>query len=283
VGEVAASKHFAKQEGLDLKVVPGAEDVDPIKVVLSGAADFGVVGADLLVAAVAKGAPLVAIGVINLKTPTCFLVREDSPIKGPRDFVGKRVGILTGTNTERVYQLMMKRAGVDRTKVREIQVPFDLQTFVLKQYDVRPAFIYDEPVSLEGQSIPYRVINPADYGVQFLGTVYFTRKDVIDSRRDTVQKLVNSLARGWRFSLAKPDLAIADLVEAYPSLKRDRETRSFEIGKGYFAGEQGKPLTASEGAWQAMITSLEEISVIPPGSVRVSQVWIDEFARRANE
>ena len=47
-GEVSASKRFAKDEKIQLKVVPGAEDVDPIKVVLSKGADFGVVGGDLL-------------------------------------------------------------------------------------------------------------------------------------------------------------------------------------------------------------------------------------------
>jgi NitT/TauT family transport system substrate-binding protein len=85
-GEVSASKRFAKDEKIQLKVVPGAEDVDPIKVVLSKGADFGVVGGDLLVAAVAKGAPLVAIGVVNVKSPTCFLVKAKSGIKSPADF-----------------------------------------------------------------------------------------------------------------------------------------------------------------------------------------------------
>jgi ABC-type nitrate/sulfonate/bicarbonate transport system substrate-binding protein len=80
------------------------------------------------VAAVAKGAPLVAIGVANVKSPTCFLVKSNSGIKSPADFVGKRVGILAGTNTERVYQLMMKRAAIDRAKIKEVQVPFELQT-----------------------------------------------------------------------------------------------------------------------------------------------------------
>src|SRR5690349_2405959 len=98
-GEVAASKRFAGGNGIKLDIVPGAEDVDPIKLVLSKSYDFGVVGSDLLVSAVAKGAPLIAIGAVNYKSPTCFIVRADSKISAPVDFVGKRVGILSGTNT----------------------------------------------------------------------------------------------------------------------------------------------------------------------------------------
>lgn len=282
-GEVSAAKRFAKDQQIDLKIIPGSEEVDPIKLVLSGSADFAVVGGDLLVAAVAKGAPLVAIGVINYKSPSCFIVRANSGIKGPADFVGKRVGILPGTNTERVYQLMMKRAGIDRTQIKETPVPFGLQTFILEQYDIRPAFIYDETVSLEQQNISYEVIDPSKYGVNFTGTVYFTRRDVIEQKRDLVQRLVTTLVKGWRFALDNPDAAIQDLVSAYPDLKVDRERRSLELARPYFSGEDGKLLYASPQTWAAMIKGLEEIGVIQPNSVRVEQIWDDSFVRKANE
>jgi ABC-type nitrate/sulfonate/bicarbonate transport system substrate-binding protein len=282
-GEVSASERFAQAEKIQLKVVPGAEDVDPIKVVLSKGADFGVVGGDLLVAAVAKGAPLVAIGVVNVKSPTCFLVKAKSGIKGPADFPGKRVGILAGTNTERIYQLMMKRAGIDRSKIKEIQAPFELQTFVLGQYDVRPAFIYDEPVSLEQQGITYEVIDPAQYGVHFTGTVYFTRRDVLDAKRPLAQALVTSLVKGWAYAIANPSDSLSDVLAAYPTLKKERERRSLQLALPYFAGENGKPLTASAETWQAMISGLEEIGVIGPNTVRVDQVWDPTLVNHAYE
>jgi NitT/TauT family transport system substrate-binding protein len=166
------------------------------------------------------------------------------------------VGILAGTNTERVYQLMMKRAGIDRSQMKEVQVPFELQTFILGQYDVRPAFIYDEPVSLEQQGIPYEVIDPAQYGVRFIGTVYFTRRDVLETKRPLAQGLVTSLVKGWEYATAHPDESLSDLMAAYPSLKRDREKRSLQLALPYFSGEVGKPLTASAESWQAMISGL---------------------------
>src|SRR5687767_8709015 len=56
-GEVSASRRFAQGEGLTLRVAPGAEDVDPIKLVISGSADFAVASSDLVIGAIAKGAP----------------------------------------------------------------------------------------------------------------------------------------------------------------------------------------------------------------------------------
>lgn len=43
----------------------GSYDIDPIKLVLAGQADFGVVGADKVLAANDKGADLVIVGVID--------------------------------------------------------------------------------------------------------------------------------------------------------------------------------------------------------------------------
>jgi ABC-type nitrate/sulfonate/bicarbonate transport system substrate-binding protein len=272
-GEVSAAKRFAPANGLDLKIQPGSEQVDPIKLVLAGTAPFGVVGGDLLVAAVAKGAPLVGIGVVNEHTPTIFIVADKSGIQGPKDFIGKRVGVLPGTNTERIYQLMMKRAGVDRHSVKEIQIPFDLQTFLLKQYDVRPAFIYDETVSLEQKGFAYRIIKPSDFGVDFTGTVYFTRQDTLQKDRQTVVSLLRTLVQGWRFATVNPDDSIGDLVAAFPTLDRNREKRALELGKSYFSGPHDSPLQCDPEVWRNMIQGLEEISAIPANSVSIERVW----------
>ena len=277
-GEVVAARRFAAAEGLDLRVVPGSEAVDPIKLVLSGSADFAVASADLVIEAVAKGAPLVVVGVVNERTPTCFLVRASSTIRSPADFPGHTVGVLPGTNTERVYALMMKRSGVDRSKVREIAVPFDLNTFLLNQYDVRPAFIYDEPVSLEMKGVPYRAILPEDHGVSsFIGTVYFTRRDVLAKQPDIARRLVRVLVAGWQYALAHPDESIDELVRAFPTLDRKRELRSLQLGSRYFAGSRGKPLYATPAEWQGMISALEEVDAIPRGRITVRDVWDPRF------
>jgi ABC-type nitrate/sulfonate/bicarbonate transport system substrate-binding protein len=272
-GEVSASKRFAGQHNIDLRITPGSEQVDPIKLVLAGSAQFGVVSGDLLAAAIAKGAPLVAIGVINEQSPTVFLVRQDSVIRTPSDFVGKKVGILPGTNTERIYELLMKRQGVDRSQVTEIPIPFDLQTFVLGQYDVRPAFIYDEPVSLEQKNFSVRVITPKNYGVDFIGTVYFTTKDMVKAHRTTVVSVLQSLVQGWQFALSQPAESVADLIESYPTLDQSREKRALVLGTPYFQGAKGRPLHCDSETWTKMIQGLEELHVVPGGSIKVADVW----------
>lgn len=278
-GEVEA-KRIAAQDGVSIEILPGSEAVDPIKLVMAGAADFGVASADLLISAKAKGADLVCIGVINDISPTCFLVRPDSGIKRPSDFVGHKVGILTGTNTERIYELMMAHEKVDRSKIEEIPVPFDLQTFVLGQYDVRPAFAYDEPISLSDKGIAYEIIKPSDFGVHFLGTVYFTRSEVIKKHPEKVQQLIDYLVKGWRSALKDPATAIDTLAAQFEGVDKSRELKALKAGEEYFRGA-GDVLLGSDANWQETISGLEELGDIKPGSVKPQDVRNESFIKAA--
>jgi ABC-type nitrate/sulfonate/bicarbonate transport system substrate-binding protein len=175
--------------------------------VAAGQSDFGDAAADRVLAAIAKGVPLVVIGVVNVSSPTVFLALADKKICQPRDFEGHRVGVLTGTATEYVYRALLDAAGVNKKKIKEIEIGFDLQGFLGNAYDVRPAFDYDEPVSLDMQNIKYTTIDPRKYGVRFVGTVYFTRRDKLQDR-DLVQAMVSALADGWRLAVSDPERAI---------------------------------------------------------------------------
>jgi NitT/TauT family transport system substrate-binding protein len=280
-GEVEA-RRLAAKDGVEIKIQPGSESVDPIKLVLSGSVDFGVAGADLVITANAKGADLVCIGVVSNISPTCFIVRPDSRIKSPDDFIGKKVGILPGTNTERVYNLMMKRSGVDRSRVTEVPVPFDLQTFVLQQYDVRPAFIYDEPISLTDKEISFAIIKPSDYGVNFIGNVYFTRRDVIKTKPEQVKVLVKYLILGWDAAVSNPRAAVETLASEFDGIDKSRELRALEAGIDYFKGPRGA-LSSSEANWRETISGLEELGEIPSGAVSLKSVLDDSFLNAATE
>lgn len=282
-GEIAAVESTAQKNGFELEVIPGSESVDPIKLVLTGSADFGVVGGDLLIAAVAKGAPLMAIGVINHNTPSCFIVKSDSDIKKPSDFEGKTVGILSGTNTERVYEIMMLNSGVSRSEITEVEVPFDLQTFILGQYDVRPAFAYDEPVSLDRKEIPYRIIEPSDHAVRMIGTVYFCRTETIEDNPIQVQKLISALAEGWSQAIDQPATAVDALTQRYPDLDGERELASLKKGLKYFQGFNEMPLQSSKDQWEQSIIGLENVGAIEKKSVDVTDVWNSTFVRKHYE
>jgi len=261
-GDMMAMNETGKANMINIKIEAGAEDVDPVKLVIAGSNDFGVAGADRIITANSKGADLVIIGVINFKTPTVFISLKDKNITKPKDFEGKYVGVMTGNNTEYVYRSLIQKSGVAPKKINEVEAPFDLATFIAKAYDVRPAFVYDELVSLDAQGIEYNTIRPEDYGVNFIGPVIFAKREFVEKNKDTVQKFVNALAGGWQAALNNPAQAIEYLKQFDANVDAGRETKSLIKGHDYFIGEDGKPLFLSEQRWNLFVNELIDLKLI---------------------
>jgi NitT/TauT family transport system substrate-binding protein len=262
-GELYAMYETDSLYNLDLTIKAGSDGIDPIKTVLGGTADFGVAGADRIITSNEKGADLVIIGVLNFHSPTCFLAKKEKNINTPKNFVGKRVGILTGTNTELIYQIMMKKQGIDRKTVTEQEAPFDLATFIADAYDCRPAFVFDEPVTLDKQKIAYTMIKPEDFGVtSFMGSVYFTTRKMVEEQPEKVQAFVNSIAAGWQKTLENPKKGIDYVKKFDKNIDVARETESLNRALPYFEGKNKQPLTFDEADFTAMCADLLTINAI---------------------
>lgn len=261
-GELVAMYETDSLFGLDLNVKAGSDQIDPIKLVLSGESEFGVVSADRIIQANEKGADLVVIGVANYKSPTVYLSKKEKNINTVKDFEGKKIGILTGTNTELIYKILVKKNNLDQSKLKEVEAPFDLATFIAGEYDVRPGFAYDEPVSLEQQGIEFNTIKPEDYGVKFLGTVYFCKRSLVEQKPELVKAFVQSIKSGWEKTFANPVHAI-DLLYKYDSdIDKGRETKSLAKALEYFKGENDSLLYASKESWETMANDLKEMGFI---------------------
>lgn len=262
VGEVVATNETASKNGLDLTLIEGSDEIDPIKMVISGQDKFGVAGADRIFTANQSGADLVVLGVVNYINPTVFLAKEELGIRTPKDFEGHKVGVITGNNTEMIYRTLVKRANIDPKKIKEVEIPFDLATFITGAYDIRPAYIFDETVSLDKANIKYTIVKPQDYGVQFIGTVYFTKRETVRNEPELVQKFVNSIAAGWESAIQNPEKALSFLGSYNKTIDVSRERLSFSKGVDYFKGENDKVLMVSKDRWIQMGNALKELGLI---------------------
>lgn len=259
-GALFAAHEFAPKHNINLRVLPGADNIDPVAQVISGTAMFGDASADKILLANQRGADLVVVGVVSLHSPTVFVTKWEKNISKPQQFEGHRVGVLAGTNTEYVYRTLVDTLRLNQQRIREVDAPFDLASFIVADaYDVRPAFIYDEPVSLDLKGIRYHLIEPKDYGVSFIGTVYFTRRTTVNTNPEAVRNFVFSVADGWRAALNYPDDAIRFLKEYDKNIDIKRERLSLDKGKTYFEGKAGKILWSDPQDWDEMVQALKKL------------------------
>jgi ABC-type nitrate/sulfonate/bicarbonate transport system substrate-binding protein len=258
VGDIWASK-IASEKGLTLQVKEGSELLDPVRLVRSGDVHFGVASADRVLQENEGGAQLMIIASATYKTPVVFLSKTKSQIFKPVDFIDKKVGIQAGTNTELVLDAIIHNENLDKEKIRIVESGWGIQTLRNDDIDVLGAFDYDERIQLEMHKVKYNKIDPEESDVKYVGTVYFTRKSLIEEEPDVVQDFISYLVAGWENAIDNPDEAISFLVEYNSNIDREKEKLSLSQGIKYFQGENNHLLFSSKERWMAMAESLIEL------------------------
>lgn len=255
VGDIWTSK-IGRENGFNLDVKEGSELRDPIKMVRSGDAQFGVASADRILEENEGGAGLLIIASATYKTPVVFLSKKETGIQSPNSFIGKTIGIQVGTNTELVFEALIEATKVRKEELRVVESGWGIQTFVSGDIDVLGAFDYDETIQLDMRSIEYDIIRPEDYGVDYVGTVYFTRKSFARENPSVVQEFLRYLVRGWESALNDPEAAMKMLVKYKPEVDAIKEGMSLARGKHYFQGENQRLLYSGRERWESMTNSL---------------------------
>ncbi len=261
-GEVVAKTKNLFGPNLDIEIRSGGFESDPIKSVALGGDTFGVAGAERVLQAIEKGADLVVIGVVNQVSPSVFVVHENSSIMTPKDFEGHTVGVLSGSNTEIAYRAMVARAGVDSSKMHEVEISYDLPGFISKKFDVLPAFAYDEPLSLRQENVDIRLIEPEKFGIKIIGNVYFTTRKTFEGNRSLVDHFVKGIMQGWEWAFEHPEESIEMLRELDPKLDLAKERESLLLAKPYFIPEGYRLLEIRKSDWEEEARLLQSIGYL---------------------
>ena len=212
----AQEKGLYRAAGLDVEIRPGGVDFPAIQMVASGSEDFGVAGADQILLARAKGVPVVALATIYRRTPFVLFALKKSGISSVRDFIGRNVGVKLGGNEELTYRAMLKTAGVDAAKIREIPVKYDVGLLLAGKVDVWPGYVINEVLAAQEKGAELNVIRPGDYNINFYADTLFTRESVIKSNPALVKAFVQTSMAGWGYAVEHPDEA-AELGKKYSS------------------------------------------------------------------
>lgn len=261
-GELYAQYETATQYGIELEVISGSDMIDSKQVIQLGEAEIGVAGAEQVMQANEKGADLVVIGVINYKSLACFISKKEKNIVSPSDMVDKKIGTMEGTPTDMIYTALKRKLNLNIPAKNEVPTNWVLMGFLNDTYDVYPAFVNDEPITLKKQGIDLNIIYPSHSNINFIGTVYFCKRELVKNCPDIVQKFINAVSKGWELTIENPKQAIVYLKRYDSSIKEDKETESLISGLDYYRGENGNTLYASEKTWTEMFQLLKDIGQI---------------------
>ena len=226
---VAKEKGFYRDQGLDVTLNPAGPDISPIQMVLSGIDDFGIIGSDQIMLAREKGVPIVAISVIYKKSPVALASLKGKNITSPGDLEGKTVAVVYGKDEESIYRAMLEKSGIDRNKIHEVPLTFDLSQITSDKVDSQIVYEINEPVLLEQKGYQVDLIKPRDYGVNFYSDTLFTTEENIRSKPDVVRKLVMATIAGWNEALNYPEETTNIVLKFNPVLDYEHQLKFLKL------------------------------------------------------
>jgi NitT/TauT family transport system substrate-binding protein len=199
-------------EGLKVNFIEGGPTVDLEKSVLDGTAQFGITGAERLIAARAEGQPLRAIAVIYRRSPLVFMALADSGITRPQDFVGKTVQ--AGSTGVMILHAMLANVGISLDQYQEVNIGTDLGPFYSGQVQVWNAWLNNEVLVAQSAGYKVNIIYPDDYGIHFYSDTLYATDDYIAANPDLVLRFLRATLKGWTYAIENPNL-VAPMVAIF--------------------------------------------------------------------
>jgi NitT/TauT family transport system substrate-binding protein len=280
---MAKEKGYWQNLGLDVTVLPGGFEADPIKLVAAGSNHFGITGSEQLLQARSQGVPIVAIYMELDRSPAGWMALRSKKIKTPYDFVGKRVGAQYGTNIEPTLDALLGKLNIDPKGLKRIPVKYDLKPFYTDEVDVMPVYLTGQPILAKLEGYDVSAIDPGDYGINLYGNVYFTTERLIRERPDLVQRFVIGLLKGWQDSIKDPAAAVNLMIHVEPRLVPNQERAFLEATIPFIRNKQDPRLgRMSLERWQETRDIMVRYGGLP-ASVEAVDAFTNKFIDEAHQ
>jgi ABC-type nitrate/sulfonate/bicarbonate transport system substrate-binding protein len=278
---VADARGYFRDQHLTVAIEPGGPDVSPVLLVASGSDDFGISPATDVIQARSNGVPVVAIATIFQMNPVVFFAKQSKNIKTPKDFVGHTVGLKYGMEIEYYYRIMMKNAGVNTARVKEVPIKVDMPRFFSDEVDVWSGYSLNEPLAAQERNIPIEEIFCEDWGVPAVGDTIFTTERLIRNNPQKVTAFLRASIQGWTYAIQHPDEAVSDTLKVSPNLDRNHQTRMFSATMNLIQADKEPVGSFDIQKWNRMYKMMLESELLK-APVDINKTYDNSFIEKVN-
>ncbi len=274
IGEVCAKAlGYYEAEGIDMRIQPGGPNVDGVAVVASGRFEVGQVSSSpSLMLAASQDVPVVCFAAGCQKHPYTFYSLKKNPVREPKDFIGKKVGIQsTGVI---LLRALLAQNKIPEKDVTIIPIGAEMTPLLTGQVDVVTGW--------ETNTTALKVLGPDrvgmslwDAGVKLYALPYYATAETLKTKADLIAKYLRASAKGWAYAHANRDQAVAFLVKEYPNLIAADEREALDVMLSFSFGPQTKAEgwgTMDAAVWQQQIDLYAALGQFTKRTPKLSEV-----------
>ncbi|GGL18038.1 ABC transporter substrate-binding protein [Sphaerisporangium melleum] len=261
--------------------ISGPQD---IQAAATGQTDFGGAFNGAIVKLAAAGAPIKAVVGYYGSDKDSFIgyyVPDGSPIKGPRDLIGKKIGVNTlGAHLEAVLKEYLKRGGLtpqEIDKVELVVVPPVSTEQALRQGQIDVAALSGilRDKALERGGIHPLFTDIDLFGPFTAGSVVLT-EPFIKRNPGTTRKFVEAFAKAVRWTQDHSrEEVVAEYRKIIAARGRNEDASAIGFWKSSGVAQKGGVIEARD--FQTWADWLEREGEIEPGQVKVADLFTNAY------
>lgn len=263
----AQIKGFYKEAGLNVELIEGDES-NPVNKVLSGSADFGITGSDIINSHL-QNKPVVVISTIFQHSPYVFITLANSKISSASDLAGKKL-MASEDQGWLLLRAVFLSEGIPIDNIKLIKHSWNNQDLISGKVDAFTGYSTVEPYLIRKMGHAVNLIRPADYGIDFYGDVLFTSRSMSDEHPELVEKFNAASIKGWHYAMSHQQ-EIADYILTLPGVK-DRNLKKEDLlneakeMQALILPELVEIGHMNPGRWQSMLNVYKKLGIAPKGA-----------------
>jgi len=212
---------YFKDAGIDLKVGEGKGSTTTAQTVATGSDQFGIAEGGAFLTTVSKGVPDKAVMSVYAQSMLAVLSAEKSAVSSPKGLEGKKVAVTEGDGPSVLLTALMRRNGVDPSKVNTVSMqPAAKLTSLLTGGVDGVATNSLVAASLEAKGTKIHVMPYADFGVNPPGYYLVTSNKLLSEDADLVHRFVGAASKSLEATVKDPSAAVDSFVKQYPDYNR---------------------------------------------------------------
>jgi len=187
------AKGLYAAEGIDLEIQEGRGSGATVQAVAAKSADFGYADVTTMMRAAIKGAPIIAVGVLNQTTAMSVMGFADKNMRKPQDIIGKTIAITPADSLTQIRPLFLKKTGLKESDVRIVagDAQTKLNAVINGRADLLLGAVMDQSMRIKdatGKDV--YCIRFADYGIHLVGDGVIANTDFVKQNPDLVRRFM---------------------------------------------------------------------------------------------
>ena len=283
----AIEKGYFEEEGIKVNIHFPSNASDPMALPAAKKADIGIYYLHHLVMARAnENIPITSIGAITQKPLNVIIALKENNIKRAKDLEGKTIGYSGGPLSEESLKAMVEYDGGDASKVKVIDVGFELLTsMITKQVDATIGGLVNHEVPvMEEKGLPVDYFYCTEYGMpNYYEELFVANDDLIKERKEVYVRFLKAANKGFNDMMNNPEESLDILLakqeaDQFP-LSRNVETQSINILLPIMK-EKGVPFLHQDAeVWQENINWLYDHKIIDK-KVDANEMFINLYEEK---